>query len=236
MVMDLLALLLAVIIAQLIAINKSNFMIKKIILTLAIIISMPIVSRASFFDDLLKNIDNILNKSTFSNTNTVVPENKINNDTNINANSSTANNCFLTPLEIGDENHNVKQLQEFLISLPNIYPEKLITGYFGSLTKQAVMRFQLKYKKDILEPVGLAKPTGYVGQSTLNKLNQLSSCYKTTKLDTPTNQNTKIANDNIATTDLPIASSDNSPKNQSAIISGLQIYQLTEPLGCNKYA
>jgi peptidoglycan hydrolase-like protein with peptidoglycan-binding domain len=211
-------------------------MIKKTIFILIIVISIPLISEASFFDDLLKNIDNTLNKSTFNNTTAVIPENKINNDTDINANPPTTNNCFLTPLEIGDENHNVQQLQEFLISLPNIYPEKLVTGYFGSLTKQAVMRFQLKYKKDILEPVGLSKPTGYVGQSTLNKLNQLSSCYKTTKLDAPTNQNTKIANDNIATTDLPVANPDNSPKNQSTNISGLQIYQLTEPLGCNKYA
>jgi hypothetical protein len=119
--------------------------------------------------------------------------------------------------------------------LPNIYPEKLVTGYFGSLTKQAVMRFQLKYKKDILEPVGLSKPTGYVGQSTLKKLNQLNSCYKTTISDNPTSQNVTIANDNIVATNLPIANTDNSSKNQSVNITGLQTYQLTEPLGCNKY-
>lgn len=210
-------------------------MIKKTIFILIIVISIPLISEASFFDDLLKNIDNILNKSTFNNTATVAPENKINNDTDINTNSSTPNNCFLTPLEIGDENHSVQQLQEFLISLPNIYPEKLVTGYFGSLTKQAVMRFQLKYKKDILEPIGLSKPTGYVGQSTLNKLNQLNSCYKPNSPANSINQDIKITN-NITTTDISIDNTDNSSKNQPTNITGIQTFQLTNPPGCNKYA
>lgn len=227
--MDLLALLLAVIIAQLIAINKSNFMIKKIILTLAIIISMPIVSRASFFDDLLKNIDNTLNNNTFDNTATVIPENKMNNNEHISTNPSNSNNCFVTPLEIGDENDNVKQLQEFLISLPNIYPEKLITGYFGSLTKQAVMRFQLKYKKDILEPIGLLKPTGYVGQSTLNKINKLIGCYITN------NQASDIIiNNNQAKTSLLISNNKENIKNEPINSNGVSTYELTNSLGCGK--
>ncbi len=55
----------------------------------------------------------------------------------------------------------------------DIYPEALVTGYFGPLTRAAVIRFQERYSAEILEPLGLKKPTGYVGPSTRAKLNQL---------------------------------------------------------------
>ncbi len=41
----------------------------------------------------------------------------------------------------GDE---VRKLQEFLKQFPDIYPEGLVTGYFGPLTEAAVKRFQEK--------------------------------------------------------------------------------------------
>ena len=53
----------------------------------------------------------------------------------------------------GDSGEGVRQLQIFLKAQgPEIYPEGLITGYFGSLTQKAVQRFQEKY--------GIAKATG----------------------------------------------------------------------------
>ena len=65
-------------------------------------------------------------------------------------------------------------LQEFLRSQgPEIYPEGLVTGNFLNLTKQAVIRFQEKYKDEILKPLGLEKGTGFVGPLTRNKINQL---------------------------------------------------------------
>src|SRR3989338_2923527 len=39
----------------------------------------------------------------------------------------------------------VADLQGFLAGLPGIYPEALITGFFGSLTEKALQRFQAKY-------------------------------------------------------------------------------------------
>ena len=68
----------------------------------------------------------------------------------------------------------VRCLQEFLKSQgKDIYPEGLVTGNFLTLTKQAVMRFQEKYKDEILEPLGLTYPTGFVGPMTRRKVNQL---------------------------------------------------------------
>jgi peptidoglycan hydrolase-like protein with peptidoglycan-binding domain len=71
-------------------------------------------------------------------------------------------------------NNDAKCLQEFLKNQgTDIYPEGLVTGYFGSLTKRAVIRFQEKYASEILNPIGLFKGTGYVGVQTRTKINQL---------------------------------------------------------------
>ncbi|MDP2909985.1 MAG: peptidoglycan-binding protein [bacterium] len=74
----------------------------------------------------------------------------------------------------GQKSEGVRCLQEFLKSQgPDIYPEGLITGYFGKMTKSAVIRFQEKYAAEVLTPLGLIAGTGYVGSSTKAKINQL---------------------------------------------------------------
>lgn len=71
-------------------------------------------------------------------------------------------------------NSNVKCLQKFLKNQGGtIYPEGYITGNFGSLTKLAVIKFQEKYASEILTPIGLTSGTGYVGEKTREKINQL---------------------------------------------------------------
>lgn len=67
-------------------------------------------------------------------------------------------------LKLGSENSEVKALQEALAKDKTIYPEGKATGYYGSLTKKAVIRFQKKYG---IEPVG------YVGPQTRKKLNEI---------------------------------------------------------------
>lgn len=71
-------------------------------------------------------------------------------------------------------NSEVKCLQTFLKNQGlDIYPEGLVTGNFGSLTKAAVIKFQEKYASDILTPINLSKGTGYVGIQTRTKINQI---------------------------------------------------------------
>jgi hypothetical protein len=79
-----------------------------------------------------------------------------------------------TNLSMGDSGSSVKCLQTFLKSQgSDIYPEGLVTGYFGNLTKAAVTKFQQKYASEILSPLGLSYGTGYVGALTRVKINQL---------------------------------------------------------------
>ena len=79
---------------------------------------------------------------------------------------------ILRDLMVGSKGDDVKILQQLLFD-ESVYPEALVTGYFGSLTHQAVIRFQEKYLDDILAPLGLIKGNGFVGLLTRKKINEL---------------------------------------------------------------
>jgi len=72
-------------------------------------------------------------------------------------------------LREGMTGDDVKALQAILAADPEIYPEGLITGYYGRLTSEAVRKFQ---RKNGIETVGV------VGPKTLKKLNEKISDLK----------------------------------------------------------
>jgi len=83
---------------------------------------------------------------------------------------------FKSRLQSGSQGTEVTELQKCLARDPEVYPEGKISGYFGEETKKAVIKFQEKYAKEILEPQGFKNGTGIVGKSTQVKLNEI--CFK----------------------------------------------------------
>lgn len=75
-----------------------------------------------------------------------------------------------TSLDIGDRGSNVTELQQYLATDNTLYPEGLVTGYFGPLTQAAVERFQCR--ADIVCS-GNPRTTGYgrVGPRTRAAVN-----------------------------------------------------------------
>ena len=73
---------------------------------------------------------------------------------------------FTRALAKGARGDDVKQLQEFLKTFPDVYPEGLVTGYFGPLTEVAVKKFQ---EQNGIEAVGI------VGPKTQAKLTELAT-------------------------------------------------------------
>lgn len=87
---------------------------------------------------------------------------------------------FKSDLRVGSRGEEVKALQKCLALDPEVYPEGKITGYFGSATKKAVIKFQEKYWEEILKPWGFKNGTGIVSKTTRKKLNEI--CRKPPKL------------------------------------------------------
>ena len=69
---------------------------------------------------------------------------------------------FSSNMSLGMKNKDVEALQKIL-NLEGVYPENIVSGYFGSLTKKAAIAFQKKYN--------ISPAAGYVGALTRAKLN-----------------------------------------------------------------
>jgi peptidoglycan hydrolase-like protein with peptidoglycan-binding domain len=82
---------------------------------------------------------------------------------------------FTSPIYYGVRSRDVYYLQIILRDeVPSVYTQKTpITGYFGKTTLEAVRRFQIKYRDEILTPQGLKEAPGYVDSATIKKLNEL---------------------------------------------------------------
>lgn len=107
---------------------------------------------------------------------------------------------FTQTLKVGSEGQDVLELQRILNS--NSVTRVANEGpgspgnesmFFGERTKQAVINLQNLFSDIILKPVGLSTGTGFVGQSTINFLNQFSS------IDTSTNTQQPLVPSNTST-------------------------------------
>ncbi len=76
---------------------------------------------------------------------------------------------FVEVLKRGTKDIEVEHLQEVLARDEGLYPEKLITGYFGALTEQALKKFQRKHN---------LPQTGVTDAATQEKLNAASHAAK----------------------------------------------------------
>jgi peptidoglycan hydrolase-like protein with peptidoglycan-binding domain len=86
--------------------------------------------------------------------------------------SLMAQAAVTTQMSLGSTGADVTRLQTYLAANPELYPEGLITGYFGMLTQAAVQRFQ---SAQGIVSSGTPASTGYgrVGPMTMARLNQL---------------------------------------------------------------
>ncbi|MEK7555706.1 MAG: peptidoglycan-binding protein [Patescibacteria group bacterium] len=57
----------------------------------------------------------------------------------------TDNALFTENLKFGMRSSNVYRLQQLFATDNEIYPEGVVSGYFGQMTKEAVQRFQIKH-------------------------------------------------------------------------------------------
>jgi peptidoglycan hydrolase-like protein with peptidoglycan-binding domain len=91
-------------------------------------------------------------------------------DTSVFGNFGNVVSNFVQNLVPGSRGDAVSNLQRALKSDSSIYPEGLVTGYFGPLTENAVKKFQAKNN---IVSGGDANSTGYgaVGPKTNAKLN-----------------------------------------------------------------
>ncbi len=110
---------------------------------------------------------------------------------------TTVTGCFTKTLQKGMSDPEVTTLQTVLKSDSSIYPEGLVTGYFGSLTEAAVKKFQAKYGID---------QVGIVGPVTRAKLNQLycGTAQQTTTV-APTTTPTTAAYGTLSVNGVPVA-------------------------------
>lgn len=77
-----------------------------------------------------------------------------------------AHAAITSELDFGSTGTEVTELQQFLATNPLIYPAGTVSGYFGPLTRAAVVQFQVAY--DIPQ-------VGRVGPMTQTKINRIMS-------------------------------------------------------------
>lgn len=97
---------------------------------------------------------------------------------------------FTRTLSLGMKGEDVRELQKILnsdtdtrVSVVGNGSLGYETDYFGPATKKALVRFQEKYKSEILSPSGLLRGTGVFGMKTRAKVITLGSVKKSVGAD-----------------------------------------------------
>lgn len=99
----------------------------------------------------------------------------IGNEVNINTSSLNGSCSYITTyLKRGAINdiNEVKKLQAFLRGVEKD-TTVAVNGVFDDATYNSILKFQSKYKNDILTPWGVSSPTGYVYITTKRKINEI---------------------------------------------------------------
>ncbi|MBU3925895.1 peptidoglycan-binding protein, partial [Patescibacteria group bacterium] len=138
---------------------------------------------------------------------------------------SLSYNLYLGITDNETENQ-VSQLQHFLAQWPNIYPEGLITGYFGPLTETAVKKFQCNHG---IVCSGAPETTGYGVVGPVTKLKIKALCGNEASLfPTPTPSATPVSTPTPTPT--PIVSDGSRNITISMVLNGKVV---SNPLGIN---
>jgi peptidoglycan hydrolase-like protein with peptidoglycan-binding domain len=86
------------------------------------------------------------------------------NESLIKSAKASKNTLIASGLKLGSNGEQVKILQSALSTDKSLYPLGIVSGYFGDLTRQAVINFQQKYN---------LPQTGEVDQQTAEKFNEV---------------------------------------------------------------
>ncbi|MDE2078978.1 MAG: fibronectin type III domain-containing protein [Patescibacteria group bacterium] len=141
------------------------------VLLFGVAVSAPRAEAASLTSAQIQAVTSLLtafgvDSSTIATVQTALGGATVSTGTSATATSTASGSSAITAnmigyLHLGDRGSEVKYLQALLAADPSIYPEGLITGYFGALTQAALQRYQEKHG---LEQVG------YVGPKTLSDI------------------------------------------------------------------
>ncbi len=122
---------------------------------------------------------------------------------------------FNRNLKLGDRGRDVLRLQEILnqdhqtrVASSGPGSPGNETEFFGSLTHSAVVRFQEKYRSEVLVPANLNRGTGFFGPLTRNKINQTEKTQTVSGSLMNPNLIKPPKRDNFSSLDIDLGSSD----------------------------
>ncbi|MEK7505035.1 MAG: PKD domain-containing protein [Patescibacteria group bacterium] len=122
------------------------------------------------------------------------------------------------PLSFGmRDNSQVLLLQRLLAKDPAIYPEGIVSGFYGPLTRAAVQRFQLRY--GILTSNSDPDLLGFAGPITRAKINQVLGGVTTCPTPVTTSPTTIAPVPTISTAPVPVITL--TPEQRAELLSSL---------------